>query len=447
VSDLDDIAQKVLGWTNDDESVEVYVSRGADTEIVVYGGEIESLSRAESFGAGIRVIKDGRQGFSYAGTLDDDVLRETLTDARDNASFATPDEFNALVEPDGVAPVSLDLWNDSAQNFPTDKKVEMALELERIVRAGDPRIRTLRSAEYGDGSIEYAIASTTGVRASQRRTGCYVSAYAIAGDGDESQTGGGYSVERSPQALDIRKAGADAVERATRLLGATKPNSANLTVVFDNHVTPTLLSVLSSALNGESVLKGRSFFAGREGEAVAVPAITLVDDPTNPDAYAAGVYDGEGLACRRNVLIEDGVLRDFLYDSYAARRAGRTSNGAAVRGGFKGGPSAGARALQLTPGSLDQAGIIANVERGVLVQSVTGVHSGVNPISGDFSVGAEGLLIENGQLGAPIREFTIASTLQRMLLNIAHIGNDLEWLPGTAAGVSLAVADMSLSGN
>lgn len=447
MTELADVAGRVVGWANDDEQVEVYVSRSIDTEIVVYEGEIESLSRAEALGAGVRVVKDGRQGFSYAGSLADDVLRETLIEARDNANFATPDEFVGLAEADGVPAASLDLWRDDLGEFSTADKVALAIELERLVRAGDPRIRALRSAEYGDGAVEAAIASTTGITAQGRRTGCYVSAHAIAGTDDDTQTGGGYSVDRSPAGLDVEAAAHDAVERATRLLGATKPASRRGVVVFDNHVTPVLLSVLAAALNGESVLKGRSFLADLIGQTVAVAAFSLVDDPTDPRAYAAAAHDAEGLATRRNSLIEGGVLQSYLYDTYAGRRAGRASNGAAVRGGFKGGPSAGARALALTPGELDQPGVVAAVGEGVLVQSVTGVHSGVNPVSGDFSVGAEGLLIEDGRLAAPIREFTIASSVPKMLKDVLHIGNDVEWLPGAAAGVTLAIDEMSISGS
>ncbi len=447
-ADLNDIARRVVGWANDDEQVEVYVSRGIDTEIVVYEGEIESLSRAEALGAGVRVVKDGRQGFSYAGSLDDEILRETLAEARDNAGFATYDEFAGIAQPDGVAAVSLDLWDDLVVEFPADKKVALALDLERLAREKDARIRNVDSTEYGDGAIESAIASTSGIEAGFRRTGCYVSTSVIAGDSDETQTGGGYSVKRNPSLLDIDEAASDAVDRATRLLGASKPSTSRMTVVFDSRVTPTLIRALSAALNGESVLKGRSFFADRMGEEVAVAAFTLVDDPTNPDAYSAASYDAEGLATRRNVLIDSGRLSGFLYDSYSGRRAGTVSNGSAVRGGFKSGPSAGARAMSLAPGELDKQQIIKAVGNGVYVQSVLGAATGgINSISGDVSLGAEGLLIADGQLGAPVREFTIASTLQRMLQGVAHIGSDIEWLPGSSSGMSLAILDMSISGN
>ena len=446
MTDLLELATRIAGWARDGEQVEAYVARGRDTEVVVYGGDVESLSSATSEGLGVRVISGRRQGFAYAGSLDEEVAGETLEEARDNASFGSPDEHLVLPVPDGVAPRDLDLWREDLAGFTTDAKVELALELERRVKGGDPRIRSVQSSDYGDALVEAAVANSTGIAAGYRRSVCYLSAYALAGEGDDTQTGGGYSVGRSPGELDVDEAAGDAVERATRLLGAKKPRSARLPVVLDNRITTTLLSVLAGTLSGEAVLKGRSLFANRVGEQVGVPGLVLVDDPTHPEAYGAAVYDAEGLACRRNVLIEDGVLQGFLYNTYAGRRAGVPSTASAVRGGFKSPPGVGARALALEPGTKTQDQILAEVDEGLLVQTVSGVHSGVNPVSGDFSVGAEGLMVRGGALAEPVREITIASTIQRMLQEVVAVGNDLEWLPGPAAGVTVAIADMSMSG-
>jgi PmbA protein len=296
--------------------------------------------------------------------------------------------------------------------------------------------------------VETALVSTTGIRASTRKTSGFLSVGVIAGEGEASQTGGGFSVGRGFDSLDPDKATEDATTRAVRLLGATKGPSGRFTVVFDRRVASTLLSVVSSALSGEAVAKGRSFFAGRIGELVGDPVLTLVDDPTDPRAYGAAAYDAEGLACRRNVLIDGGVLRAFLYDTVSASRSGVASTGSAVRGGFAGTPGPGCRALTLAPGpeGYDQDAVLAAVGDGLYVQSMTGVHSGVNPISGDFSVGAEGLIIRDGVLAEPVREITVASTLQRMLQSLVAVGADLEWLPGIAAGQTLAIGDMQLSG-
>jgi PmbA protein len=446
VSELLALAERVTGWARDGEQVEAYVGRGRETEVRVYEGEVESLSSAESAGIGIRVVVGDRQGFAYAGSLDDDVVADTLAEARDNAGFASPDEWVGLAAADGVEPADLDLWRDDLASFPADEKVARALELERAVRASDSRIRAIEASEWGDAAVESAVATSTGIRASSRRTACYLSAYAIAGEGSDTQTGGGYSVGRSPADLDLEKAAADAVRRATRLLGATKPRSSHLTVVLEPEITATVLSIIGGTLDGESVLKGRSLFADRVGEQVGVAGFTLVDDPTDPDAYGAGRFDAEGLATRRNVLMAEGVLQGFLYNTYSARRAGTSSTASAVRAGFKSGPGTGARALSLVPGSSTPEEILAAVGDGLLVQSVSGIHSGVNPVSGDFSVGAEGVMIRGGALAEPVREFTVASTIQRMLAGVVAVGNDLERLPASASGMTLAIADVAMSG-
>ncbi len=450
MSELLALAESVLEAARPGEAMEVYVARGHETEIRAFDGEVESLSAATSSGIGVRLLLDGtgeggRMGFAWAGSLDPEVVRATVDEARDNAAYASADPDVALAEPDGVAAAALDLWDDGLAKVDSDDKVALVLDVERRARAGS-RVRQVTSADYGEELGEMALASTTGIRSATRSTGAYLSVSVIAGEDPDSQTGTGFSVGRGFGALDAGEAASDAVTRATRMLGAGKGRSERCTVVFDPRVSSTLLAVVSSALSGEAVVKGRSFFAGRVGESVAVPEVDLVDDPTDPRAFGAAAVDGEGLACRRNVLVAAGVLQGFVHDTVSARRAGAKPTGSAVRGGFAGTPSAGCRAVLLAPGSLDQAGVLAAVGDGLYVQSISGVHSGVNAVSGDFSVGAEGLRIRDGQLAEPVREITVASTLQRMLQSLVHIGGDVEWLPGLAAGQTLAIEGMQVSG-
>ncbi len=445
MTDLQHIVDRVVAQAQPGEQIEAFVSRDRETDIRVYEGEVEHFVSAQSEGIGIRVIVGGRTGFAYAGALDDTAVAEVLADARDNLGFGSVDEWAGLAEPDGVAVVAQELWNERLATYDTARKIELAQELERLTLATDPRVR-VEDSNYSDVASEYAVATTTGIRRSSRENGCYVSVSTMADDGDETQTGFGFSVGRSPDAFDLDKAAREAAERATRLLGATKPTSRRLTVVLDPFVTAQFLGIIGSTLNGEAVIKGRSLFKDRMGESVANPIFSLVDDPTNPLAYTATELDGEGLAARRNALIDQGVLRGFVHSSYSARRAGTRSTGNAVRAGFKGTPGVGCLALQLAPGTRSQAELIAGIDDGVLVQSVSGMHSGVNPVSGDFSTGAEGMLISNGALGAPVREFTIASTLQKILQDVVEVGGDVDWLPMRAAGVSIVIAEMTMSG-
>lgn len=444
-ADLLAIVDRVVAQAKPGEQVEAFVSRGGDTEVRVYQGEVEHFVSAQAEGIGIRVIRDGRTGFAYAGTLDEAAIAEVLAEARDNVQFGTVDEWAGLAEPDGVLQTEQELWSDDLAAYATDRKIELAKELERLTLGADSRIR-VDDSNYADAFGEAAVATTTGIRRWGRENGCYVSVSTLADDGDETQTGFGFSVGRTPEMFDLDKAAREAADRATRLLGATKPASRRTTVVLDPFVTAQFLSIISSTLNGEAVVKGRSLFKDRLGDTVAPPFVTLLDDPTNPLAYTATDVDGEGLAARRNPLIEGGVLRQFVHNSYSARRAGTVSTGNAVRGGFSGTPGVGALALHLLPGTRSQDEIVAGIDDGLLVQSVQGIHSGVNPISGDFSTGAAGLVIRNGQVAEPVREFTIASTLQRMLMDIVEVGGDVDWLPMRAAGVTLVVTDVTMSG-
>jgi PmbA protein len=448
VADVDDllkVATGIAGQAASGEHIEAYVARATDTAVRVYEGEVEHFTSAQSEGIGIRVVRDGRVGFAYAGTLEPDAVAEVLAEARDNVAFGTPDEWAGLAEPDGVAVVEQDLWREELLAMPTADKIALAKELERLTLAADSRVR-VDEADYADVQAEGAVATSTGIATSGRETGAYLSVSTLADDGDVTHTGFGFTVGRSPADFDAGKAAREAAERATRLLGATKPSTGKVTVVLDPFVSAQLIGIVGSTLNGEAVLKGRSIFAGRIGEDVAASNLTLIDDPTNPLAYTASEIDGEGLATRRNVLIEGGVLQKFVQSSYSARRSGTAPTGNATRGGFKSTPGCGCLALSLVPGTRSQSELIADVDEGVLIQMVQGLHSGVNPVSGDFSTGASGLMIRGGQLAEPVREFTIASTLQKMLKDVVEVGGDIDWLPMSAAGVSLVIRDVTMSG-
>jgi PmbA protein len=482
--DLLDLAEAVVAHARGGEQVEAYVSRSSDTQLRVHDGGVEQLAVAETLGVGVRVVADRRQGFAYCGSFDAGTLAETVAEARDNAAFAEPDELAGLAEPDGVEPADLDLWRSDLAAVPTDRKIALLLDLERAVRAADPRIVGFESCDYADTLDETAVVTTTGIRRATRATGCEIVAYPLASDGGETQYGFGFSVGRSFDDLDLDTAARDAVDRAVRLLGATKPPSGRLTIVLDPWVTAQLVGIVAGTLAGEEVIKGRSLFAGRVGEQVAAPGVTVVEDPTDPRAWGAATVDDEGLATRRVPLVEAGVLAGYAHSTWTARRfaaaedpncvpeagpsglrnarseagtgtaAGRTgglagavaSTGSAVRSGFKTTPTAGCRAVTLAPGTRTAAELIAGVDDGVLVQEVSGLHSGVNPVSGDLSTGAEGLRIRNGEVAEPLREFTIASTLQRLLHDVTGVGSDLTWLPMSAAGLTLVVADVAISG-
>jgi len=444
-TDLIGTATAIAGAAADGEQIDVMLSRGRSTSVKVYDGEVESFTSSESFGAGIRVIVDGRVGFAHAGSLDPDVLAATLADARDNVRFSERDEWVGLAEPDGVPAVLADHWNPDIVELDAAEKIATAIDLERRTRSQDPRITGVRLAAWGDGAGEYAYAASNGIAYADRGTSVSVGVQPLAVEGDETQIGYAGDAARAVEDLDLDRVATEAAERATRLLGATKPASAKLTILLDPRLAGTLLGIVSGMLDGEAVAKGRTPFAERVGEQIASPLLSVVDDPTRPESLGADSWDGEGLATRPNSLITAGVLDGFLHNSYTARRAGVASTGSATRGA-RSLPGVSAKVLVMEPGLRTFDELVASIDHGVWVNTFAGLHSGVNPISGDFSVGADGLMIRHGELAEPIREVTIASSIQRLLLDIVEVGGDAEWFPGGDYLASLLIGDVSMSG-
>jgi len=439
------IAQAIVDRADSNEQIEVACSHGRSTTVRAYDGQVESLTTAENHAVGVRVLVDGREGFASAGTLEPEVVTSMLTEARDNARFAESDPHVGIAQPDGFEPVDIDLWRDGVESTPNQDKVELALELERRVRGAHDRITGVRVAGYGDSVGAFALASTAGITAATKATSASMSVQALALDGDRTQTGYAYDGARQPSELNMDRVVERAVSQTVDLLGSTKPKTATVDLVLDPHLAATVLGLVAGTLTGDRVLKGRSPFVDRVGETVAAPALTFVDDPTDPASLGADSHDGEGLACRPVPLVQDGVLQGFLHDSYTGRRSGQGSTGSAVRG-TRSLPSPGLQALSVSPGSGSLDDLVAGVDLGLMVFSLAGLHSGVNPVSGDFSVGVEGRMIRDGRLAEPINECTIASTLQRLLLDITAIGGEVIHLPNGVSTPPVVVGGVSLSG-
>ncbi|MCU1375116.1 MAG: peptidase family protein [Actinomycetia bacterium] len=445
------LAEKVVADARGDEQLEAFVSRSRRTTAKVRKGAVESIEQATNAGVGIRVVVDGRQGFAYTGSLDADAISVAVAEARDNATFATPDEANGLAAPDGVTPAEVPGPDAALGTITTDRRVELALAVERAALATDARVTGVRSAEWSDVLAASAVASSTGIRAIDAASFWSASADVLATEGDDTQESYAVRVGRTladlgPDDSEAAGTGREAAEKTLALLGATQPPSRRTTVVLDPHVVGSFLSLIAATMVGDAVLKGRSPFADRIGEAIAAPALTLLDDPTDPETPGGGRFDGEGLATRRNVLIDGGVLQGFLHSTWSGRKAGTRSTASAVRD-YASTPHSGAQALALGTGALSFDDLLRTVGDGIWVQSVSGLHSGTNTVSGDFSVGIVGRVIRGGQLAEPIREATIASTLQRMLLDVVAIGRERVWLPGGTGSAAIAIEGVSLSGS
>jgi PmbA protein len=446
VPDLHELCAAAFDAATGDEAVEAYAEESRHTEASALRGEIEGLTFAESRGMGVRLIADGRLGYAYAADPTIDEVRETVRRARENAALAEADEFNLLPAFIPAEPIPA-LYREDQANVATDRKVALALELERRAISLDPRATKIDAAQIGDAVSRVAIASTAGVRAEYARTDAWSVVVALAVEGDETQTGYSFTIGRGIDELGWEAIADEAVQRAVRMLGATKPSTAKVPIVLDQFAAMSFLGVLAGALSAEAVLKGRSLFATMVGQQVGSELFTLVDDGTFTIGPAASPFDDEGVPTGRTELFTRGALNGFLHNTYTAARTGggTASTGNGKRGGYKSTPGVGTSNFYLDAGELSFDELLTKAEGGVLIQDVSGVHSGANPISGEFSVGATGLRISGGALGEPLREMTVASTLPEMLAGITGVGSDLRFFSSVGTP-SILIGEMTLAG-
>jgi PmbA protein len=446
VSELRDLVHAALGAATDGDQVEAYAQEERRTEVSALRGEVEGMTFAESRGVGVRVIRDERLGYAWAADPTEDEVRAAVGAARENAALAEPDASNVLPEPAAVEPMP-ELYRAESASISADDKVRMALDLERYTVSRDPRVTKVDAAQVGDEVSRVAIASTTGVDLSYERTDAFVVAVTLAVEGDETQVGFSFTIARGLDELAWEPIADEAVDRAVQMLGAAKPETAKVPVILDPFAASSFLGVLAGALNADNVLKGRSLFADMVGQDVGAPAFTLIDDGRRADGPGACPFDGEGVPSGRTELFTGGVLNGFLHSTYTARRAGggQRSTGNAKRG-YKSAPGVGTSNFFVDAGERSFDALCADAGGGVLIMDVSGVHSGANPISGEFSVGATGRRIEaDGTLGEPLREMTVASTLPEMLHGVRAVGSDLRFFSSVGTP-SILIGEMTLAG-
>jgi PmbA protein len=441
---------------------EAYAAEDSGREVRVHGGEVESLSAATQRGIGIRAWIGKRVGYAYGTDLSEAGVTALAARAAEAARVADEDEFAGPPDPT-AAPVRF-MHADGAKGAPEagaglsdptlgewspDRLAELALAIESAALATDSRIAGVEQAVYADSAESVALVSSLGIEGDYSSSSCYGYVQALAEGDDGRETGLGFDLGRGPAALDPAAIGREGAERAAAMVGAGKPKSRSCPVVLDPTVAASFIALIGRGLTASAVQRGRSPFAERLGDEVANQVLALHDDGLDSDGFASAPFDAEGVPRRRTALIEASVLHTYLYDSYTAKRGDATSTGNASRSGYRSQPSVSASNLIVAPGELGFAELLGETGDGVLVTDVAGLHSGVNPVSGVFSVGASGRAIRDGGLAEPLREFTIASDLVSMLRAVRAVGADSRWVPfgGSVRTPSLLVGEMTVAGS
>jgi PmbA protein len=427
-------------------AAEAVVGEGEEFSTVVRLGEVETLKESGSKALGVRVFRGKRAASTWTSDLSPEGVSRMVQSALDLAKITSEDPFSGIPEADelGAIPGDLDLYYDDVYSLSNAERIDYARRAEKAALDADPRIKNSDGGSFDAATGRKVMANSHGFVGEYRRSYCSVSAVPIAQDENGNmQRDYWYSVSRTLKKLEsAEEVGRIAAERTVRRLGARKAKTTRVPIVFDSNVSKSLLDHIFEATNGDAVYRKASFLADKLGQKVAGENITVVDDGTIPGGFGSSPFDSEGVPTRRTVVIENGVLKSWLLNTYMARKLGMKTTGNASRA-LAGTPGIGSGNFFLQPGTRSPKEIIGDIQEGLLVTEFLGF--GVNLVTGDFSRGASGLWIQNGEVAYPVEEITVAGNLKDMLNNIAEIGNDLEFR-GSSACPTLRIDGMTIAG-
>lgn len=424
---------------------EIYLEQSAVEEVAVADGRVERVDRRTMRGAGLRVIQDGRIGFSHTSDLTADGVAAAAARAADAARHASPDGAHVLPSPD--APPDVEGNADPAVETTTaERRIDLARRIEAAARAADPRVRRTREASYQDVAGEVLLARGGGHRYGHRFTRAYGYVDLVAEQDGDAQSGTHLEFAIGPDGLDPEAIGRQAARRATDKIGGRPCATGRLPLLLAPEVIDGLLEALASIFYAEEARKGKSFLAGRRGEVVAGARLTLVDDGRLPGGCGAAPVDGEGVATRSVTLIEAGVLRGFLHTGFSARRMGEPPTGNASRDSYRSVPTTSNNGLVLRPTGERLADLLAGVSEALRIDEVMGLHT-IDPISGDFSLGAAGRAVRRGEVAEAVAGIAIAGNVRDLLASVTAVADDRRLMPSGNAVATVLLEGLSVGGS
>jgi PmbA protein len=446
--DLKRIAEMIIDTARKagaDDS-DVVISSSNRTNIRVRLGQIEELKHASPKSLGVRIFKNGRNALSYTSDFRDASLKKLVNDTVEMAGITAQDKLSGLPEQNllGKAAIRLTLYDKKLDTLSTDEKIRQTKELETIGMAQDKSITNSDGASWGDSQSQFVLANSRGFFGEENYTSCTINLSLIAEQGGIKQRDYWSSSNRFYNQLEsIESVAKKAAERTVRKLGARKPKTQEVPVVFDPTAGEDLLAILASTVVGDAIYQKNSFLVDQLHQVIATKELSVIDDGLLPGGLASRHFDDEGLPSRKNPVIQQGVLQNYLCDCYSARKLNLPPTASASRS-TSSKPSPSTTNFYMEKGPFSPAEIIASVTNGLYLTYVHWV--GINYITGDYSRGAEGLWIENGKLSYPVQEFTIAGNVKDMLKHISMIGNDLEFRD-TRNAPTFKIDSMTISGS
>jgi len=425
------------------EQAEVFMKSFKNLSIEVKGQAVDSLTSSLSHGYALRVIKEDRLGFAYA--TDSKEKDSVIKQAIESAGYSDEDRYLGLPEPS--EPSEVVVCDPALMDLKEDRAINLTMLLEKSAFDTDSRIKKVRKASGSFTTTDTVIVNSHSVKVTYLSTSCSAQIMAIAEEGQESQTGWDYAGSRFLNDISFEKTGRTAAERSVRLLGARTISGSRTDVILDNSVTVDFLGIFASSLSSDALQKGKSLLKDKLGKKIISPKLNIIDNGLRSGKLGSRPVDDEGVPTREKMVVHEGVLQSYLYNTYTARKGNTQSTGNAVRGGFSSAPSVGITNLYIEPasgkGSLGEKELFTFLDRGLYIVDAMGVHT-ANPISGDFSLGVTGLWVEGGEIRFPVKEAVISGNILDFFQKVAAVGNDLIFY-GNMGAPSIIISDVDIS--
>ncbi|MDP9161824.1 MAG: TldD/PmbA family protein [Acidobacteriota bacterium] len=447
-TDLRNLAQDIVqrAMKGGATAVECVIREGDEFSTLVRLGQVETLKESGSKSIGIRVFHGQRAASTYSSDFSVAGLDRMVKSALELAKITSEDPFSGIPDQSQQGSISgdLDLYSDDVYSLPGEERINYARRTEKAALDFDARMKNSEGGSFDAATGHKILANSNGFVGEFKRSYCSISAVPIAHSEDAGmQRDYWFSVARSLSRLDSpENVGKIAAQRTLRRLGARKVKTAHVPVVFDPMVASSILEHIFEGVNGDSVYRGASFLAGKLGQKIAADGVTIIDDGTIPGGFGTSPFDGEGVPTRRTVVIENGVLKSYLLNTYSGKKLSMPTTGNASRG-LAGTPGIAPGNYFLQPGGKTPKEIIAAIPDGLYVTEFLG--HGANLVTGDYSRGASGMWISSGELAYPVEEITVAGNLKELFFNIAEIGNDLEFR-GSVACPTIRIEGLTVGG-
>lgn len=424
---------------------EVYYSTGDDFSVNIFGGEIDRYKTSSSGGLSFRAIVDGKMGYSFTEILDEGSIDILINEVIENGKVIESEDEQFIFS-GSKEYKKINMINPKFDEVTSAQKIEFAKKLEEYAKSLDPRVDAVNYCVFGSGYGKRVIVNSKGLKLEDEGNVGYSYVSVVVKDGEERRSDWDYIVSNRWEEYDYKKIAKDAVNKAISQLGGSPVPSGAYKTLIKNSTFADFLGAMMGIFSAESVQKGTSLLKGKIGEVIAIPEFNLIDDPHMENGFASKGFDDEGVATYRKHLIQNGELKTFLYNLKTAKKDGVESTGNAKKGGYKGSVEIAPSNIYVEAGKKSYDDIISSLDQGMIITALNGLHSGLNSISGDFSLAADGFLVENGKITKAVNQITVAGNFFELIKNIETIGSDLKFNLSEVGSPSILVKELSISG-